>query len=157
MTSPFAFPVLGLSLLAAVLGGVHLGESAIGLINPIHFQGPIVHPRDRGVAIEEPVVTARAPAFHQLYGWEEGHAARAADCGDCEALAARDRHAYSAEVPWFGPEPDRPAEAAADVRFAEEVPAPDARSRIHLYAHFPVESEPAPVGAKEIALELLIE
>jgi hypothetical protein len=48
MTSPFALPVLGGSLLAAVALGIHLGESSIGQINPLYFQGPAVHPRDRG-------------------------------------------------------------------------------------------------------------
>ena len=90
MLNPFTLPALGGALLGAVVLGIHLGESAVGLIDPIHFQGPAVHPRDRGAAIDETALSApqRTP-YHELYGWEEGRLARAADCGDCEALRAR--------------------------------------------------------------------
>jgi hypothetical protein len=100
MHSPFSLPVLGVSLLAAVAFGVHLGESSVGLINPIYFQAPPLHPRDRGAAIDERRLEQDGPVYAQLYGWEQGYAARAADCGNCEALQARD--AYSARVPYFG-------------------------------------------------------
>ena len=62
MTSPYALPVLGVSILAAVAAGIHLGESAVASINPIYFQGPALHPRDRGAAIEESRVAPRPGA-----------------------------------------------------------------------------------------------
>ena len=102
MHGVFSLPVLGASLLGAVAVGVHLGESSIGLINPIYFQAPPLHPRDRGAAIDESRLQRRGPVYAELYGWEQGYAARAADCGNCEALLARDAYAYSARVPYFG-------------------------------------------------------
>ena len=102
MHNVFSLPVLGASLLGAVAVGVHLGESSIGLINPIYFQAAPLHPRDRGAAIDESRLQRRGPAYAELYGWEQGSAARAADCGNCEALRARDAYAYSARVPYFG-------------------------------------------------------
>ncbi len=120
MVNPYTLPVLGGSLLAAVALGVHLGESSVGLINPIHFQGPAVHPRDRGAALDESRLPPRAPAYGELYGWEAGAAARAADCGDCEALRVRAAYAhdYSAEVPQFG--------GPVEPRFVEPGEADDA-------------------------------
>jgi hypothetical protein len=102
MTNPVALSVLGASLLAAVATGIHLGESAVSMINPVHFEGPALHPRDRGAAIDERVLLASRQAAPQHYGWEQGYAARAADCGDCDVPAARDAQAYSAVVPYFG-------------------------------------------------------
>jgi hypothetical protein len=37
------------------------------------------------------------PAFASLYGWDDGAQARAQDCGDCEALRARDAYAVLVE------------------------------------------------------------
>ena len=103
MLNPFSWPVVGASLLGAVVAGLHLGQSSVGLINPIYYQAPPLHPRLRGAAIDESTLSRTPePAYAQLYGWEQGHAARAADCGNCEALRARDAYAYSARVPYFG-------------------------------------------------------
>jgi len=153
MINPLTLPMLGGSLLAAVALGVHLGESSVGLIHPIHFQGPALHPRDRGAAIDETRLPPRAPAYGELYGWEQGEAARAADCGNCEALRARAAYAhdYSAEVPYFG----GPAEQARvpDVRDAvvahgapaEEPPGAEEIVRpkppVARYAYYPVVAE----------------
>jgi len=102
MTSPFSLSVLGGSLLAAVVFGIHLGESSIGLIKPIYFQGPAVHPRDRGAAIDESSLPLPArSAYSDLYGWDEGHAALAAECAGCGSVRVH-RANYSAEVPYFG-------------------------------------------------------
>jgi hypothetical protein len=157
MPNPFSLPILGASLLGAVVVGLHLGESSIGLINPIYFQAPPLHPRERGAAIDEASLQQRGPAYSQLYGWEQGYAARAADCGNCEALQARDAyaHAYSARVPYFGNHAAvRPAVAAApdvlEERLAEarEDPAPRL-AQIERYAYYPVEevAEPEPADA----------
>ena len=153
MINPLTLPMLGGSLLAAVALGVHLGESSVGLIHPIHFQGPALHPRERGAAIDESRLPPRAPAYGELYGWEQGDAARAADCGNCEALQARAAYAqdYSAEVPYFGG-PEEQARAAdvrdaadahvalvEELRGAEEIVRP--KPPIARYAYYPVVAE----------------
>ena len=162
MLNPFALPALGGSILAAVVVGIHLGESSVGLINPIYFQGPALHPRDRGAALDERALVARAPAQGQLYGWEEGRAARAADCVDCDALQARDAHVYSAEVPYFGGRGEARA-PAVETRYdsyaapdeyeaapAEQVVEP--KSPILRYAYYPVE-EPVVEAEPEMATD----
>ena len=153
MINPFTLPALGGALLASVAIGVHLGESAIGQINPIYFSGPAVHPRDRGVAIDPNAVRERPAAYSELYGWDEGRAARASDCGDCEALAARDAYArdysYSAEVPYFGgpAEPVRAARAVEPAVYFEEEEAPFEEEVVEpqgpavRYAYYPIEAE----------------
>lgn len=165
MASPITLPALGGAIIAAAMLGIHLGESSIGLINPIYFQGPALHPRERGVAIDEGAVRPRQPVYAQLYGWDEGRAARAADCGDCAALGARDAYAatgaYSAEVPYFGSREELRAEdlrersdaprayqrAAYEEQVepeyvAEEVVAP--KSPVLRYAYYPVEERAEP-------------
>ena len=145
MPNPFTLSALGASLVLGAVFGVQLGESTIGLINPIHFQGPAAHPRERGAALDptsQPTQPS-APAYAQLYGWEQGYAARAADCRDCAALAARDAYAYSAEVPYFGgdQEPVRPVRVhrAAHEDLADEfVEAPPMDEPVLRYAHYPV-------------------
>jgi len=92
MANPFTLPFLGGTLLVAIAGGIQLGESTVGLIHPIHFQGPAVHPRDRGAAIDENPVRATEPSFASLYGWDQGRSAWIEDCGDCDALSARDSY-----------------------------------------------------------------
>lgn len=158
MSSPITLPAVGGAILAAAVLGIHLGESSIGLINPIYFQGPALHPRERGVALDENAVRPRAPVYAQLYGWDQGNAARAADCGDCSALEARDAYArpavYSAEVPYFGSREEPRAEqvrerVAVQTAYVEEVEPEYAaeevvepKSPVLRYAYYPVE-EPA--------------
>ena len=139
-------PALGGALVAAVALGIHLGESAIGLIDPVHFQGPAIHPRDRGAAIDPDRVRPAGPRYAELYGWDEGRTARLADCGDCEAIAARDAYAYSAVVPYFGERGERPATAVAEPapepRLVQE-PKPavaEPESPIVRYASYPVDA-----------------
>lgn len=158
MVNPYTLPVLGGSLLAAVALGVHLGESSVGLIHPIHFQGPALHPRDRGAAIDESRLPPPAPAYGELYGWEAGTAARAADCGDCEALSARAAYArdYSAEVPWFGAPAEPRAidygEAAAGHAAADEMAADEFAGPKHpvmRYASYPIAADEVSAAADE--------
>ena len=153
MHTPFTLPVLAGSLLASVALGIHLGESSIAQINPIYFQAPPLHPRDRGAAIEEGNL-ARAPAdyalpldYAGLYGWDQGQAAVAADCGDCAGMRGRETRAYSARVPYFGSRGDLHA-AVAQARdrlgdeFAEaprELSPP--RPQVERYAHYPMTVE----------------
>jgi hypothetical protein len=158
MQSLFTLPILGGSLLAAIAFGVHLGESSIGLINPIYFQAPPLHPRERGAAIDESSLHRAPPVQTALYGWEQGHAARVAECGDC---GLRDANVYSARVPYFGNRSDvRAAVAEApevmSERFAE---APDDLShraaQIERYAHYQVEADEPETGfeGKEILVD----
>ena len=151
MVNPFTLPILGGSLLAAVAAGIHLGESSIGLIDPIHFQGPAVHPRDRGAAIDESARPTRPPSYSELYGWEQGRTARAADCGNCEALRARDLYArdYSAQVPYFGgPAEVRVVDSGEAVvvhaghnEAAAKEPIAAAEHPVIRYAYYPVDAE----------------
>jgi len=76
-----SWPAIGVAALAVGLG-VQLGASTVNEINPIHFQGPPVHPRDRGAAIDPAALRPPAQsAYAQAYGWGEGNAARAATSG----------------------------------------------------------------------------
>ena len=147
MHSPFTWPVLGGSLIAAVAFGIHLGESSIGLINPIYFQAPPLHPRERGAAIDESTLQQRTPdPYAGLYGWEQGQTALAEDCGDC-AVHYRDSSTYSARVPYFGNSGDLHravvhAREQLGEEFAEAPPDLSRRDRdIERYAYYPVASE----------------
>lgn len=75
------WPAIGAAALAVGLG-VQLGASTIREINPVHFQGLPVHPRDRGAAIDPAALEPPAQsAYAQAYGWGEGERARAAASG----------------------------------------------------------------------------
>jgi hypothetical protein len=159
MPSPYTLPILGASLIAAVVGGIHLGESAIGLINPIHFQGPAIHPRDRGAAIYESRIDSPEPAFASLYGWDEGNSARDLDCGGCEAIAARDAYAYAEPVRVYrGAESDWAAEPVVYYQEEKGVGGPeeeesgydsDLKERVLRYAYYDVAAPEEPAEAVE--------
>jgi len=67
--------MIGIAL--AVGLGVQMGESAIGSIDPIHFQGAAARPQGIDPNVQPPAQSA----FAQAYGWEQGNAARLADSG----------------------------------------------------------------------------
>ncbi len=131
-------------LLAAGALGVQLGESAIAEIDPIHFQGAAVHPRDRGAAIDPNAVAGAEPGFAQAYGWEEGHAARQADCDGCDVLTPYEAFAYvqptarTAEAHWQEPEP---VAVAVQPWPPGEVAAPGEHN-IERYTDYPIEEKP---------------
>lgn len=147
---------MGASLLLAVAGGIQLGESAIAMINPIHFQGPAIHPRDRGAAIDETRLRPTEAAFASLYGWDEGNTARAGDCHGCEAVVARDLYADAYTYAYAEPVVVHRA-VAQD--WQESVPTADGKEdqgtggegsydydverkeRIERYAYYPIEAE----------------
>ena len=157
VTSPYTWPVLGGSLLAAIAFGVHLGESAVGLIDPIHFQGPAVHPRDRGAAIDERALSPPSgTAYRDLYGWDEGRAALAAECVGCETVRVHRARAYSAEVPYFGSRREwrdegEPAGDGLDTDFAEaSAPIGPRDAPVLRYASYPItEDEVVPADADD--------
>jgi len=136
------FVALPVALLAAAAFGVQLGQSAISQINPIHFQG--AEPRPRGI---DPIVGPPAPdGFAQAYGWEDGYAARAADCGaDCDARRARDAMVFAldAEVrprPAAGPY-WRDATPAAEPKSWPPGATGEGALSVERYMHYPVEEQ----------------
>ncbi len=115
-----ALATLAVAVVVAVFAGIQLGNSAISDINPIHYRGAVVHPRDRGAAVPEHQARARPPAYAALYGWDEGRAAMAAE---------REREAIELPPPPPVAAPRR-QQIAAQV-WAEEGPARDVPVTIH--------------------------
>lgn len=76
---PLRLALLGGAVLVGTLAGLRLGNSAIADINPIHYRGAVVHPRERGAAVPEHRVRPAEPRYAALYGWDEGRAALAAE------------------------------------------------------------------------------
>ena len=152
MANLVTLPALGVALFVAAGTGVYLGESSIGLIKPDYFQGPAVHPRERGAALDPNAIRPREAAFSDLYGWVEGDAALTRDCGNCDAIRARDAHVYSAVVPYFGssanarPAVAQPSQApeAPEPAQARPSPAAEAGARIARYANYRVSADEAP-------------
>lgn len=158
MDRKLTYPAFGALLVAAAAFGVHIGESAIGQINPLYFQGAAVHPRDRGVAVDENALVEQGPRFAQLYGWEQGQAARNADCFNCDALGARDAYAatnvrYAIAETRFSNDLEPisySAQTQAEVQplAAEEAQAPDPyeaqRAELARYSSYAIEAAPDP-------------
>jgi hypothetical protein len=151
MDKKLVYSAYGALILAAGAFGVHVGESAIGQINPLYFQGAAVHPRDRGAAVDPTALPAEGPRFAELYGWDEGTAARSADCMNCDALNARDAYAAApryavVETAWRSdPLPASYAPDAQDrLTEVEEEPSPYEAQRAELgrYAAYQIEEKP---------------
>lgn len=122
MVRAWTLPVLGVALLLAIVVGVNLGNAAIDGINPIHFQ-PRQEPRQRPIAVEtSPIgLSHRQPTYAELYGWEEGNRALAAECPGCDGRGGT----YSAAIPYFGSREElaaaeRRAQRVIDAVYAEE-------------------------------------
>jgi hypothetical protein len=158
MSSRLTYSTLGGAIFVAAAVGVLLGESAIDQINPLYFQGAATHPRDRGAVVDETGIGQLGPRFADHYGWDEGQAARIADCQGCPAVAARDAYApgvqYAvADTGWAEPRPvtyyyaEQPAAAAEP-----EQKAPEAEpSELERYASFQVEEKPEATEPVEVA------
>jgi hypothetical protein len=149
MPHPLTLPALGIAALAGAAVGVYLGEQSVAEINPFYFQGPAIHPRDRGAAVAEWEPQPQPPSFAALYGWAQGRAARAEDCGDCMAAVA--------PASTWSPEPSAPETLVAPPpakpakRAAEPVKEPADRAAtlaydFERYAYYPVTAEEADHG-----------
>lgn len=120
----WTLPLLGVALLVAVMIGVGLGNATVSGINPIYFD-PARPPRLRPLVLDEVPATnlsRRMPSYGQLYGWEQGQAAMAADCGP----GCGQGTAYTASVPYFGSREESEAREMRQLRkidssYAEEV------------------------------------
>jgi hypothetical protein len=120
---------ISVAMLVAAALGVQLGRSAVAEIDPIHFLGAAAAPR--GI---DPDARRPAPdAFASAYGWDQGYAARAADCGgDCDARQARLALIHAVEPPAAAtaePAPWQPGETAARPLSVEP------------YMHYPIEGD----------------
>jgi hypothetical protein len=130
----------GLGTVALAVGvGVQLGESAVNQIDPLYFQGPAIHPRDRGAALDPatlpgPIVSP----YQQAYSWARG----------AEALAA-----YHGEVAYpYALNPEPAVQQLAETQWAvvetpQAQPWPvvhaGANPEIERYARYPIEDKPS--------------
>lgn len=160
MSSWLTYSTLGGAVLVAAAAGILLGESAIDQINPLYYQGAAVHPRERGAALDETALAPAAARFADHYGWEEGRAARSADCDGCDALGARDAFAgrgqfavietgWHSEARPVASHHAAPAPAPA-LMTDQEAPAAEP-SELERYAAFQVEEKPAATEPVEVA------
>ena len=144
-------PVMGVLTVVAGAIGLQIGEGAIAQIDPIYFSGAPVPAQD----VTKNPRPQPQPGFAQASGWAEGYAARAADCGDCPALLARQSHAplpaqpvYTEATlqPRWQPESValEPSREARPVQTAEQ-------QRMSRYLHYPINQEQAAVAASVAA------
>lgn len=131
---------LSVAIFVAGVVGVQLGQSAIGAINPLYFEGEPLKPR----AVDGRERQPAQPAYYRAFGWEQGAQARAVACGDdCGAPEPYDTHVYAAapppplaaagwrEGPALEPEPWPPGEISGERRPA-----------LMRYADYPIEAKP---------------
>jgi hypothetical protein len=106
----------------AMMLGISLGNSALSQINPIHFQGAAIHPRDRGAAIDPNRPTVIPNSYEQLYGWSQGAHARAVECPGCtfDLPSALPAEVQVASVSYFG---SREEQAQREARERREIDA----------------------------------
>jgi hypothetical protein len=117
--------------------GVQLGESAISEIDPVHFRGAPIHPRDRGAAVDPNEQPPLESTFAQAYGWTEGNAARLAESG-IDYPYAPTPAAYHRVEPASLPQP-LPAVELQPWQPGEV----SSRPRVERYMDYPIEATPA--------------
>jgi hypothetical protein len=136
----------------AMMLGISLGNSALSQINPIHFQGAALHPRDRGAAIDPNRPTVIPNTYEQLYGWSQGAHARAVACPGCtfDPPAALPAEVQVASATYFGSreEGDRrearersEIDAAYEHNLEEAERRRTAMQRLAGYAHYRVSED----------------
>lgn len=128
----------------AVGVGVQLGESAVGEIDPLYFQGPAGRPA--GV---EPVAELSAPSpYAQAYGWEQGNAARLAESGIDYPYAPTPMPVAAQVVApaWREPAPPPPPPLSL-------APWPPGQTAAHpdieRYTDYPIEAKEAPAAVPD--------
>jgi hypothetical protein len=131
--------MIGVALAVGI--GVQMGESAIGAINPIHFQGaaPPVQAID-----PDQLPPPMQPSFAQAYGWAQGEAARQADGAtpyeDFDYVPRPMVQQAAAPLP---PPP-------APIRLAPWPPGQvSAHPDVERFTDFPIEAKPAAQAAPE--------
>ena len=152
-----------MTVLTVVAGavGLQLGESAIAQIDPLYFQGAALPARD----VTQDPRRPRPPAYAEASGWAEGYQARAADCGDCPFLLARQSYAPQPGVALFDySDPTiapRWEEAEAELLIEEPMePIVETRieaGRVQRYLHYPVDAEQTEIRAAFEGPEMVME
>ena len=132
-------PVMTVLTIVAGAVGLQLGESAIGQIDPLYFQGR--------VPLRDVSKDPRPPsssAFAQASGWAEGYQALAADCGDCTRVASGAPVApvaplYTYSDPTIEPRWQYADDAASgdELRIERSIES----TRVQRYLHYPVSAE----------------
>jgi len=135
--------MIGVALAVGI--GVQMGESAIGSINPIHFQGAAPP-----VAAIDPNAPppATAPTYADAYGWQQGDAARQAEQARYEDFDYLPPSVQRVSQPALPPLPRAPVSLA---------PWPPGRVSSHpdveRYTDYPIETKPAAERAPAAAPE----
>lgn len=139
-------PVMTVLTIVAGAVGLQLGESAIGQIDPLYFEGGREPLRD----VTKDPRPASASAFGQASGWAEGYQARAADCGGCDlamaptaAVPAAPLYTYSDAT--IAPRWDYADDAASgdEVRLERSLES----AQVQRYLHYPVSADQAEIRA----------
>jgi hypothetical protein len=97
-------------VLTGTLSGVYLGNSAVNEINPAHFRGPAIHPRDRGVAVDPNQYVERS-AFAGAIWYRDKPRVDGLDCLECDVFRLSLRSA--------GVKPDAHVDEALTASFAD--------------------------------------
>jgi hypothetical protein len=124
--------MIGVALAVGI--GVQMGESAIGSINPIHFQGAA--PPVAAIDPNAPPPAA-PPSYADAYGWQQGYAARQAEQARYEDFDYLPPSVERVSQPALPPLPRAPVSLA---------PWPPGRVSSHpeveRFTDFPIETKP---------------
>jgi hypothetical protein len=140
-------PVMTVMIVIAGAVGLQIGESAIGQIDPLYFQGSAPTPVD----VTRNGRAAPAPGYAQASGFAEGFAARAEDCAGCDVRpGAAAQPSYRGEVlPDVSPTlaPPRAETIAAIVDEEAPVQRSAESERVRRYIDYPVTDDQARIRA----------
>ena len=139
-------PVMTVLTIVAGAVGLQLGETAIGQIDPLYFQGGREPLRD----VSKDPRPASSSAFAQASGWAEGYQARAADCGGCTPVMAATAPAPAAPLFTYSDATIEPRwQYAEDAVFGDEVRLERSleSAQVQRYLHYPVSADQAEIRA----------
>ena len=143
---------LSVAIFVAGVAGVQLGQSAVGAINPLYFEGEPLKP----VAVDGRERQPAQPAYYRAFNWEQGAEARAIACGDnCGRPEPYDTHVYRDE-PQFAAGSWRERAPAMELEpWAPGEVSSERRPALMRYADYPIEAKPEtdeeePDGAADI-------